>query len=81
MNLGTLQLCDFMTLFYLKLAALWLILGIETLNEINICFQTHRSALEITRAVPHVPNQCWELQATMESDDHIELIYSLSGTE
>ena len=52
-------------LFYLKLAALWFRLGIETLNEINICFQTHRSALVITRAFPDAPNQCWELQATM----------------
>lgn len=70
-NFGSLRLCDFMTLFYLRFAALWFILGIETLNEINICFQTHRSALEITGAVPDVPNQCWELQATMQSDDHI----------
>lgn len=41
-NFGTLRLFDFMTLFYFKLAALWFIFGIETLNEINICFQTHR---------------------------------------
>lgn len=56
---STLWLFDFMTGFYFPLAAWWFIFGTETLNEINLCFQTQRSALEIIRAFPRVPKQHW----------------------
>lgn len=66
-----------MTHFYFKLVAGWFILGIETLNETNLSFQTQRSALEITSALSRVPNQRRAPEPAtqlMLSDDHNELI-------